>query len=421
MARHRNPIPTYRQKVINGTPRAVVTVYTSKGQRKEILLPGVFNSEESRQGYECILIELRTNGGTKPAKDASSRALAVNEVVLRYLTEHAATYYVDPITKEPTTEQSGIREAVRPLLRLYGHLPINEFDSLCLQAVQDAMATGLTLTDKERASKLNHKRPIGLARTTINRHIDRIKRIMRWGCVKKIVPADNLVNIEAVEGLRQGRSIARETEIVKPIDPAFVEMTLPYMPETPADMVRVMLLSGCRVGELCRLKGCELDRTSPVWIYKPLRHKTATRGHIRTITFGPKAQLILRKYLKADPNAYLFSPTEQDEHIREAKREARKSKVQPSQLDRSKPNPKRKPGECYNAHAVNHAIRRACAAADVERWHTHRLRHTAALNILREFGPEGARSALGHKTLNLTLLYAGIDLERAKDVASKIG
>src|SRR4029077_3535246 len=100
---------------------------------------------------------------------------------------------------------------------------------------------------------------------------------------------------------------------------------------------------------------------------------------------------------------------------------ARKTHVQPSQQDRSRPDAKRKPGECYTPRGVHHAIARGCEKAGVAPWHTHQLRHSAALNILREFGPEAARSTLGHRTLNLTLHYAGIDLEKAKEVARKIG
>ena len=41
--------------------------------------------------------------------------------------------------------------------------------------------------------------------------------------------------------------------------------------------------------------------------------------------------------------------------------------------------------------------------------------------ILREHGAEAARSVLGHKQINMTLHYSGIDLERAKEVMTKIG
>jgi integrase len=417
MARPRLIHPTYRKH--SQTGRAAVSIYLADGTRTEIVLPGKYGSDESKQEYERLLCQLRANGGKLPA-EAARKDFTVAELVLKYM-EHASTYYVDPVSKEPTTEQSAIREAVRPLVRMYGDSLIGEFDSICLESIQTAMATDSTLTEEERQKKIKSNRPIGLARTIINRHIDRIKRVMRWGCVKKIVPPHNLVNIEAVQGLRQGRSIARETEIVKPVDLEIVEQTLPFITPVPADMVRIMLLSGCRVGELCQLRGRELDRSGDVWIYAPDRHKTAHRGHVRNIVFGPQAILILRKYLKANPDAFLFSPEEQDRAIKQEKRAKRKTKVQPSQRDRSKPKPKRKPGESYDPQGVNRAIRRGCKKAGVAKWHTHQLRHSAALNILREFGPEAARSALGHRTLNMTMHYAGIDLAKAKEVAKLIG
>lgn|ERR1022692_3526439 len=106
-------------------------------------------------------------------------------------------------------------EACRPLRHLFGPLPVNDFDSVCLEAIQEAMATGSTWTDEELDKKTGHNRPIGMARTMINRHIDRIKRIMRWGCAKKIVPADNLVNIESVASLKAGLTNAREGKLAR--------------------------------------------------------------------------------------------------------------------------------------------------------------------------------------------------------------
>ena len=142
---------------------------------------------------------------------------------------------------------------------------------------------------------------------------------------------------------------------------------------------------------------------------------------MRAIALGPQVQLVLRKYLRGAPEAYLFSPAEQDRLIKEAKRAARKSKVQPSQRDRSKPGASRKPKDRFQVRVYNKAITRACKAAGVEHWHVHRLRHTAALLIEREHGAEAARAVLGHRTLNMTLHYSGIDLKKASQVAQAMG
>jgi hypothetical protein len=118
---------------------------------------------------------------------------------------------------------------------------------LQLEAVQRAMADGSWLTVAEREKRTKAKQPINLARTTLNRHVERIKRLFKWGCSKKIVPANNLVNINTVASLKKGRSTARETDDVVPVSPALVEQTLPLLQEAPADILRVLLLSGARL------------------------------------------------------------------------------------------------------------------------------------------------------------------------------
>ena len=56
MPRPRKLIPTYRKH--SQTGRAAITVYRADGTRTEILLPGSYGSEESKQEYERILMSL---------------------------------------------------------------------------------------------------------------------------------------------------------------------------------------------------------------------------------------------------------------------------------------------------------------------------------------------------------------------------
>lgn len=169
------------------------------------------------------------------------------------------------------------------------------------------------------------------------------------------------------------------------------------------------------------MRMADLDRSGPIWFYVPPAHKTKHHGHKRTIAIGPQAQLLLRGYLKDDPKAFLFSPAEQDKIIKEKKRTARKTAVQPSQVDRRKLSAKRKPGDHFTVHAYNRSVVRGSRKAGVGKWHVHQLRHSAALMIEREHGAEAARAVLGHKTLNMTLHYSGIDTKRAAEVAAKTG
>jgi hypothetical protein len=182
-----NTVPSYRRHKRTG--RAIVTVRDHLGSRRDILLLGAYGSAESRWEYDRIKATVTANNGRMPATRSGTGDLTVNELVLRYMDDHAAGYYVDPAAKEPSSEQHCLALAFRPLTRLFGDLPVGEFDSLKLEALQSAMASGCWMTAKERKHHEKQKRPIGCARSTVNRHVDRVKRLFRWGCAKKLVLA----------------------------------------------------------------------------------------------------------------------------------------------------------------------------------------------------------------------------------------
>ena len=102
------------------------------------------------------------------------------------------------------------------------------------------------------------------------------------------------------------------------------------------------------------------------------------------------------------------------------KRAKRKSKVQPSQVDRSRPYSSRL-GNHFTVRGYGRAIERACKRKKLPHWHPNQLRHSAALLIEREFGLEAARATLGHRSVNMSAHYSGIDQKRAAEVAKKLG
>jgi hypothetical protein len=204
-------------------------------------LPGEHRGKESTAEYDRICNVLRSNAGRLPETKNGALDLTIAELVLRYMEDHASSCYRDPATREPTTELGCLKFAFKPLNRLFGQLPMVEFDSLKLETLQQAMATGSWLTEKERRKRQKTGQRLTMARTTINRHVERIKRLFRWGCAKKLVPADLRVNLEAVASLKQGRSAARETDVVAPVEVHVVEKTLPHMTPVVADTVRLLL------------------------------------------------------------------------------------------------------------------------------------------------------------------------------------
>lgn len=130
---------------------------------------------------------------------------------------------------------------------------------------------------------------------------------------------------------------------------------------------------------------------------------------------------MIRPFLKADSTAHLFRPIDADSDRKAEKRRCRKSKVQPSQRDRSKCNPKKKPGECYRVDSYRQAIERACKVACIPTWTPGRLRHNAATGFRKEFGLEVAQIMLGHQSAQVTQIYAERDEDRALAVVSKVG
>ncbi len=136
---------------------------------------------------------------------------------------------------------------------------------------------------------------------------------------------------------------------------------------------------------------------------------------------GPRAQAVLKPWLKTELEAFLFSPKEAMAERNRQLRAARKTKVQPSQQNRAKARPQHPPSPCYDVQAYGKAIRRACERADVPAWHAHQLRHNAATWLRKEFGLDVARVIMGHRSHDVTAIYAEVDADRAVEVVGKIG
>ena len=122
-------------------------------------------------------------------------------------------------------------------------------------------------------------------------------------------------------------------------------------------------LTGARPGEVCAMRGCDIDMTGDVWLYRPAHHKTRHKGKERVIALGPQAQAVVKPFLKLDTQAYLFSPRDGLAEVRAEKRRKRQTKVQPSQQYRRKARPKKQPRDHYTTIAYDHAIYAACDRA----------------------------------------------------------
>jgi len=394
-------IPSYRLHSQSG--QAVVCLRDYLGKRHDILL-GKHGSPESHAEYARLIGEWTANGGRMPPRKEGNapRDLTVSELLLLFF-QWAEGHYLGRDGK-PTNEVNEVRLTIKVVRSLYGHTLVKNFGPLSLKAVRQRMIE------------------MGLCRNLINQRIGRARRMFKWGVSEELCPSSVYEALRTVEGLRRGKSKARETAPVKPVPDEVVERTLPHLHLHLATMVRLQRITGMRSGELCGLCLRDLDRTGPVWFYSPASHKTAHHGHVRVVAIGPKGQALLQPLLDGlrDDEA-IFSPARAMRARKVARRALRKTKVQPSQVDRSKARPKRPWGTSYSTRTYLHAVWSACKRAGVENWHPHQLRHSFGTEVRKELGLEAAQVGLGHESADITQHYARRDLALAVQIAEKLG
>ena len=133
------------------------------------------------------------------------------------------------------------------------------------------------------------------------------------GVAHEMAPPNLAHALAALSGLQAGRTDAPEARPVQPVSRELVDTTLPYLPQVVADLARFQLLTGCRPGETCIIRSCDVDRTLAVRMYRPESHKTEHQGRQRIIFVGSQAQDVLREYLLGAPEAYCFQPCDSEQ------------------------------------------------------------------------------------------------------------
>ncbi|CAN5440688.1 site-specific integrase [soil metagenome] len=428
-------LPSYRKHKSSG--QAVVTLTTGFGGRRDVLL-GKFGTAASRKEYDRVLLEWIGNG--RRLQPASSD-LSINELVLAYWNACWSRLKWE----EGKGSCQNVKDAMRILKQLYGKEPASSFGPIPLKACRQHM--------------------IGLdwSRKYINRQVQRITHVFKWAGGEDLLPAAIHDQLTKVEGLRKGKTTARETKKVKPVAVEMVEATIPFMQPTVAAMVQFELATGCRPDEVCRIRPMDLDmKRADCWVYTPGsdqgdhgEHKTAHLELEKLILIGPRAQAILMPYLGTKTDAFCFSPAKSEEARSAARREARVSPMTPSQLKRRRKRSRRRsPRDRFDVNTYRRAIARACEfafpppgdlakrddesktewaarltpeqKADLQAWrkkHTwapNRLRHTRGTQ-LRKHGLDMVSTILGHQSVTTSQVYAEKDIDAAIALVAKIG
>jgi integrase len=388
--------------------RAFVVVTEADGKRRQVYL-GPWGSEEAKREYDRVIARLAASPNRSPLiANRSTDDITLNELLVAYL-RHAEGYYVDA-TGQPTPTVDRIKVTLRKAVDLFGSEPAIEFGPKALKVVVDAWV-------KE-----------GISRKVINGRSQTVKRVFAWAVGEELLPSACHERLRVVEGLRIGRTSAKDRPPVKPANPDHVTKALEFMPPPVRALALLQQHCGARAGELVIIRAADIDRTAEVWTYQPETHKGTWRGKGRTIYFGKLCQAVLSEFLAkvSDPTEYLFSPA-QWEHERNAKRSAERQTPRfESHMKRNaaKRTAKRKrpPSERYTTTTYRRAIERACEKAGVPNITPHKLRHLAATTIRSELGVDAARAMLGHSLASVTEIYSKeADKKLASEAAKKLG
>jgi integrase len=418
---HRPPL--YRRH--KSTNQAVVSLFGDK------IYLGPYGSPRSHERYQELLKkwekqrhqEAKAEGGdglppltsaakTKPvitpaklrAKRTLGQPITVNELIYVYRL-HTHSYYQK--NGEVTREAGVIDDALRILRKHYGNIQATEFGPVALDELRERMIDELDWSRKY-----------------LNKQVSRIRSMFKWASAKEILEATIPAALRELAGLKKGRTQARETKRVRVVSDSVVEMTLPELPETVADMVRIQRLTSARPGEICSIAPTDVDTSSEVWTYRPAAHKTEHYEKDRVIAIGPRAQAILQKYFVSRvPADYCFSPAESEIKRRALATASRKTRA--SCGNRPGTNrvavPNRIARDHYTTASYRRAIHRACDKLGIEKWSPNRLRHTASTAIRRQFGIDAARAVDGHSAASTTEIYAELDLNKAVEVMRALG
>jgi len=217
---------------------------------------GEYDSPESKANYDRLIAEWLASGrrSCQPQSLPQSPSHTVNEVIAAYW-EYAQAYYRKP-DGTPTQEIQTLRQALKPLILLYGETVAADFGPLALKAVREAMIQK------------------GWCRSHINKQISRLKSMFRWGTEQEMIAGSVFHALLAVKGLKLGRTEACESEPVRPVPEHLVNAIEPYVSKQVWSMIRLMLLTGARPGEIVNLRVRDIQMTGDVWKCDLCEHMT---------------------------------------------------------------------------------------------------------------------------------------------------
>lgn len=333
---------------------------------------GKYGTREADKNYRRFLAEwvaCSPSSVHRPGK-----RIQVEEVIAAYL--DWAEHHIDPDDFRHACTVSQF------ILDLYAGTPVNEFGPKALTAVQQALAGSGRFS-----------------RSHVLRLVSRVRTMFNWGIAQEMVPVAIADALKYVLPLKKGRTAAHETKPREDVPDEVVEATLPYLSPVVSAMVQVQRWAIMRPNEICRMCVGDIDksRKDGIWIYCPLKHKTAWLDNVKKVPLGKPEQELIAPYLEGKtPEQVVFC--------------TRRGKQYDPELYRG-----------AVARAIEKANRSLPDDQKIPHWTPYQLRHAGITELVEENdgNRDIARAVAGQKTIEVTQGYNHADLKIAVAQAKK--
>lgn len=184
---------------------------------------GRYGAPATQDAYVRAIAEWLAN---KQLPQVSKNNITVGELCLEYW-NHSQEYYRKP-NGTYTSSLDKVKQAIRPICKLYGLTLANDFGARALRTIQNSWV------DKE------------LARKTINDYMKVIAQMFKWAAPHEKVDIMIYHSISTVGKLKEGRSNAKESEPIKPVLDSHVDAVKPYVSRQIWALVQLQLLTGAK-------------------------------------------------------------------------------------------------------------------------------------------------------------------------------